>query len=223
MGPRPHVPFAYPLLRLDCSLSGSANIALTMARSKSFGRDRGLQTRMLLTLFLLGLVYAVLIGVLIAAGAGAVAVAVIAAVLFLVQYFTSDKIALYSMGAHEVTPAGGAASSTRRRAAVHSGQPAQAAGGHRRDGDAQRVRDRALAEDGHRVRHHRASSTCSTPAELEGVLGHELTHVAEPRRAGDDDRQLLRLDRLVHRPDRLLVRRRVRRRRRRQRTELASS
>src|SRR5437660_12273510 len=76
-----------------------------MARSKSFGRDPGLQARMLLTLFLLGLVYAVLIGVLIAAGAGAVTVAVIAAALFAVQFFTSDKIALLSMGAREVTPA----------------------------------------------------------------------------------------------------------------------
>lgn len=76
-----------------------------MARSTSFGRDRGLQTRMLLTLFLLGLIYAVLIGVLIAAGAGAVTVAVIAAVLFAVQFFTSDKIALYSMGAREVSQA----------------------------------------------------------------------------------------------------------------------
>src|SRR5438270_8163781 len=76
-----------------------------MASSRSFGRDRGLQTRMLLTLFLLGLVYAVLVGVLIAAGAGAVTVAVIAGVLFLIQYFTSDKIALATMGAHEVTPA----------------------------------------------------------------------------------------------------------------------
>src|SRR5450755_4816750 len=74
-----------------------------MAQSKSFGRDPGLQARMLLTLFLLGLVYAVLIGVLIAAGVGAIAVAVIAGALFLVQYFTSDKLALASMGAHEVS------------------------------------------------------------------------------------------------------------------------
>src|SRR5205807_2765214 len=75
-----------------------------MARSTSFGRDPGLQARMLLTLFLLGLVYAVLIGVLIAAGVGAVSVAVIAGVLFLVQFFTSDKIALLSMGARVVEP-----------------------------------------------------------------------------------------------------------------------
>ena len=45
---------------------------------RTFGRDTGLQARMLLTLFLLGLVYAVLVGVLFAAGAGAVTVAVIA-------------------------------------------------------------------------------------------------------------------------------------------------
>src|SRR3981189_2719064 len=75
-----------------------------MPRSKSFGRDSGLQARMLLTLFLLGLVYAVLVGVLIAAGVGAVTVAVIAGALFLFQFFTSDKIALYSMGAREVSP-----------------------------------------------------------------------------------------------------------------------
>jgi heat shock protein HtpX len=59
---------------------------------------------MLLTIFLLGLVYVILIAVLIAAGAGAVTVAVIAGALFLVQYFTSDKLALASMGAREVTP-----------------------------------------------------------------------------------------------------------------------
>ena len=76
-----------------------------MDRAKSFGRDPGLQARMLLTLFLLGLVYAVLIGVLFAAGAGAVTIAVVAGALFLLQFFTSDKIALASMGAHEVSPA----------------------------------------------------------------------------------------------------------------------
>jgi heat shock protein HtpX len=58
---------------------------------------------MLSTLFLLGLVYVVLIAVLVAAGVGVVAVAVIAGVLFLVQYFTSDKIALRSLGAQEVS------------------------------------------------------------------------------------------------------------------------
>src|SRR5581483_11005359 len=73
-------------------------------RSTAFGKDTGLQARMLLTMFLLGLVYAVLIAVLIAAGTGAVTIAVIAAGLFALQLFTSDKIALYSMGAREVAP-----------------------------------------------------------------------------------------------------------------------
>src|ERR1700756_5353873 len=75
-----------------------------MARPNSFGRDTGLQARMLVTLFLLGLVYAVLVGVLIAAGAGAVTIAIVAALLFALQLFTSDKIALYSMGAQMVSP-----------------------------------------------------------------------------------------------------------------------
>src|SRR5438445_13681572 len=76
-----------------------------MARPTSFGRDTGLQARMLLRLFLLGLVYAVLVGVLFAAGAGAVTIAVVAGALFLIQFFTSDKIALLSMGARQVSPA----------------------------------------------------------------------------------------------------------------------
>src|SRR5205085_9324221 len=76
-----------------------------MARPTSFGRDPGLQARMILTLFLLGLVYAVLVGVLFAAGAGAVTIAVVAGALFLIQFFTSDKIALASMGARVVSPA----------------------------------------------------------------------------------------------------------------------
>src|SRR6266542_2402282 len=62
-----------------------------MARSKSFGRDTGLQVRIVVVLFLLGLVYAVLVGV-------------IAVVLLIVQLFASDKLALAAMGAHEVTP-----------------------------------------------------------------------------------------------------------------------
>ena len=40
-----------------------------MARPTSFGRDTGLQVRMLITMFLLGRVYVVLVGVLFASGA----------------------------------------------------------------------------------------------------------------------------------------------------------
>ena len=91
---------------------------------------------MLLTLFLLGLVYAVLIGVLVASGAGAVTIAVIAGALFLVQYFTSDKIALYSMGAREVSPEEAPAVARDDRTPVHPGRSAQAPGCHRRYADA---------------------------------------------------------------------------------------
>jgi heat shock protein HtpX len=146
------------------------------ARSKSFGRDPGLQARMLLTMFLLGLVYAVLIGVLFAAGAGAVTIAVVAGVLFLLQFFTSDKIALLSMGAREVSPAqapGLHAIVERLCIQANLPKPHVAL--------AQTPMPNAFAVG----RSPKASTVCVTtglldlltPAELEGVLGHELTHI----------------------------------------------
>jgi heat shock protein HtpX len=74
-----------------------------MTPSKSFGRDTGLQTRMLITMFLLGLVYAVLVGALVVAGTGAETIALVAGIMFLVQLFASDKIALASMGARVIS------------------------------------------------------------------------------------------------------------------------
>jgi len=59
---------------------------------------------MTLTMFLLGLVYAVLVAALLAAGVGGVTVALIAVVLFGVQFVASDKLALAAMGAREVSP-----------------------------------------------------------------------------------------------------------------------
>ena len=59
---------------------------------------------MLLTLFLLGLLYVVFIGVLLAAGAGAVTVWSCIGALSLAQLFLSDKLALAAMGAKEVSP-----------------------------------------------------------------------------------------------------------------------
>src|SRR3954453_4785457 len=75
-----------------------------MARPSSFGRDTGLQARMLLTLFLLGAVYVVLMAVLFASGASGVTIFVIAAGLFAFQFFASDKLALRAMGGQEVSP-----------------------------------------------------------------------------------------------------------------------
>ena len=74
-----------------------------MAR-RWYGRDRGLTARMTLTLFGLGLVYVIFIAALIAAGVGAVMVLVIAAAVALVQLLFGDKLALRSMGAHVTEP-----------------------------------------------------------------------------------------------------------------------
>ncbi|HEY5188702.1 MAG TPA: zinc metalloprotease HtpX [Solirubrobacteraceae bacterium] len=148
-----------------------------MASPRSFGRDRGLQTRMLLTLFLLGLVYAVLVAVLIAAGTGAVAIAVIAGVLFVVQYFTSDKIALYSMGAHEVSPEEAPAlHGTIERLCIQANLPKPRVA----------IADTPMPNAFAIGRSPSQATVCATtgilallnPAELEGVLAHELTHVA---------------------------------------------
>src|SRR4028118_755804 len=75
-----------------------------MPRPTSFGRDTGLQARMLLTMLLLGAVYVVLMGAIFAAGANGITIVVVAGSLLLLQFFASDKLALRSMGAQEVSP-----------------------------------------------------------------------------------------------------------------------
>jgi heat shock protein HtpX len=129
-----------------------------------------------LTLFLLGLVYAVLIGVLIAAGTGAITIAIIAAGLFGFQLFTSDKIALFSMGAREVTPAQQPRlHSIIDRLCVQANLPKP------RVAVAETPMPNAFAVG----RSPKSATVCATTgilellsdSELEGVLGHELTHV----------------------------------------------
>lgn len=147
-----------------------------MPAPRTFGRDRGLQTRMLATLFLLGLVYAILIAVLIAAGAGAVTVAVIAAALFLVQYFASDKLALRAMGAREVTPdEAPGLHATIERLCISADLPKPRVA----------IADTPMPNAFAIGRSPGTATVCATtgllrllePAELEGVLAHELTHV----------------------------------------------
>ena len=82
-----------------------------------------------------------------ASGIGAVTIAVIAGGLFLVQFFTSDKIALLSMGAHEVTPQR-RPSCTRSSTAVRAGEPAQASGRGGPDAHPQRLCHGPLAQVG---------------------------------------------------------------------------
>jgi heat shock protein HtpX len=150
-------------------------MAATRARS-NFGRDTGLQVRMLFTLFLLGLVYVVFIGVLFAAGAGAGIIVAVAVVLLLLQLFGSDKIALATLGAREVSPQDEpelhgiverlcvqANLPKPRVAVIESSMPNACAMG----------------------RSPRSATVCATrgilelldSSELEGVIGHELTHV----------------------------------------------
>jgi len=74
-----------------------------MARTR-FPADVGLSSRMLLTMFLLGLLYVVFVGVLVAIGIHWVIVVLIAGGFLFFQYFFSDRIALFSMHAREVSP-----------------------------------------------------------------------------------------------------------------------
>ena len=75
-----------------------------MAKSK-FETDHGLNARMFVTGLLLVLLYAIIVTVLIRVGVAYEFVIVIAFALIFSQYYFSDKIAMFSMHAHEVTPA----------------------------------------------------------------------------------------------------------------------
>jgi heat shock protein HtpX len=74
-----------------------------MAKSKIEG-DKGLNTRMFLTGLALVILYVIIITVLLSVGVGLVLVIVIAGALIFSQYYFSDKIAMFSMHAKEVTP-----------------------------------------------------------------------------------------------------------------------
>ncbi len=68
-----------------------------------YGRDVGLSTRMFITMFLLGVLYLAFLTVLWSVGVDYLSMVIIAGVLLAVQYFMSDKLALWSMGAKEVS------------------------------------------------------------------------------------------------------------------------
>jgi heat shock protein HtpX len=74
-----------------------------MALAHNIKPDRGLTTRMLMTGFFLVVLYAALIGVLFIFIKSLVVILVIAFGLLFAQYYFSDKIAMYSMHAKEVT------------------------------------------------------------------------------------------------------------------------
>jgi heat shock protein HtpX len=142
----------------------------------SFGKDTGLQARMLLTLFLLGLVYVVFIGVLFAAGAGAGLIVVVALVLLIAQLFGSDKLAMATMGVKEVSPA-----QEPELHGIIDRLCVQANLAKPRVCVAETSMPNAFAMG----RSKKSTTVCATrgildllsPAELEGVMAHELTHV----------------------------------------------
>jgi heat shock protein HtpX len=66
--------------------------------------DHKLSVRIFITGLLLVVLYAIIISVMLTLGVSLVLVIVIAAALIFSQYYFSDKIAMWSMHAHEVTP-----------------------------------------------------------------------------------------------------------------------
>ena len=131
---------------------------------------------MLLTMFLLGLVYVVFIGVLFAVGAGAGLIVGIAVVLLVLQLFTSDKLAMATMGVKEVTPAQEPElHGIVERLCVQADLPKPRVC----------VMETSMPNAFAMGRSRKSTTVCATrgildmltPAELEGVMAHELTHV----------------------------------------------
>ncbi len=75
-----------------------------MSTARNIPNDRGLTLRMFTTGLLLVLLYGAVIGALIAYGISYSVVLVLAAAILFAQYWFSDKIALFGMGGHLVTP-----------------------------------------------------------------------------------------------------------------------
>lgn len=143
-----------------------------------FRSDAGLNTRMLLTMFLLGLLYVAAIAVVITyTTVSPILVLVVAGGFFAVQYWYSDKIALYSMGGRLVTPEEAPElHGIIDRLCAMSDLPKPAVA----------IADSDLPNAFATGRTPKRAVVCATtgilrrltPEELEGVLAHELSHVA---------------------------------------------
>jgi heat shock protein HtpX len=141
----------------------------------SFGRDRGLQVRMLVTMLLLGLVYVVFAGVLFASVGGAVA-AIGCGLLLAFQFFASDKLALRSVGAKEVSPQEAPEFHAMiERLCVQADIPKPKIA----------IVATPVPNAFAMGRSPKNATVCATtgimdllsPAELEGVMAHEITHI----------------------------------------------
>jgi heat shock protein HtpX len=145
---------------------------------KAFGRDAGLSARMLVTSFLLGLLYVVFAVVLFnVLNVGLVPMLLIVVGLALFQYFTSDKIALAASGAKVVT--------VEQAPELHAMVERLCA-----MADLPKPRVAIIPTDvpnafatGRSPKHAAVAVTEGLwrrlePQEIEGVLAHELSHVA---------------------------------------------
>ena len=148
-----------------------------MPRPTSFGKDTGLQVRMAVTIFLLGLVYVVLVVTLLAVGASGITVAIIAGGLAALNLFASDKLALAAMGARVVSPQEAPQLHAMvERLCVQADLPKPKVA----------VANTRMPNAFALGRSPKSATVCATtgimellsPAELEGVMAHELTHVA---------------------------------------------
>ncbi|MEJ7782501.1 MAG: zinc metalloprotease HtpX [Solirubrobacteraceae bacterium] len=144
--------------------------------TQRFGRDRGLQARMLLTMFLLGAVYVVLVGALFAFGVGGVLILLIAGGLFAAQFFGSEALALRAMGVQQVSPQEAPELHAMiERLCLQADLPKP------RLGIVQTEMPNAFAM-GRSQKHSTVVVTTGimdllSPSELEGVMAHELSHI----------------------------------------------
>lgn len=132
---------------------------------------------MTVTMFLLGAVYVALVAFLLAAGASGVMVAVIAGGLAIANLFAADKLALSAMGARVVTPQEAPQLHAMiERLCVQADLPKPKVA----------VANTSMPNAFALGRSPKSATVCATtgimellsPAELEGVMAHELTHVA---------------------------------------------
>jgi heat shock protein HtpX len=157
-----------------------------MATRTRYAPDKGLTVRMTATMFLLGLVFvlfvALIIGIMAAAHASAAAIVLIALIFgggsAWISLFYSDKIALAAAGAHEVTPQQAPelhgivdrlcalADMDKPRVAIAPARMLNAFATGRNSKNSVLCVTEGLLHAG------------LTKEELEGVLAHELSHVA---------------------------------------------
>ena len=147
-------------------------------KRKSYGRDAGLTLRMLLTSGLLGLLYVIFAVVLFSAlNVGIVPMLIIVVGLALFQYYTSDKLALAAAGAKVVSreEAPDLHNMVERLCAMADLPKPRIA-----------IMDTPVPNAFATGRSPKHAAVCVTtglwhrlePKEIEGVLAHELSHVA---------------------------------------------